>query len=160
MSEIMTAKQQHFLMETLPAYILREHGRGFAMDTWLDKSLSPGEEEYLDGIDRLVPLCGTIGCIGGSASILLGLKTNGAFSGFPHFTRTGRAMGLTREESRGLFAGWEDGYDEDGITHMWPKSYRKRYAKAKTTLGKAKIAAELCKLVGKTKGRCLHVKGN
>lgn len=148
----MTKEQKKFLMVTLPKFILREQGRGFSMDDWLLTG-DVGEIVTADGIDRKVPKCGTVACIGGSTQHLLKLEGMLEFDG-----EVGGALGLTLPEARGLFYKWEPGtlerYDEG--SYAWPPKFAKKYKKAKTPLAKAKIVADLCKLVGKTEGKCLH----
>lgn len=144
----MNKEQKLFMSKTLPDFILREQGRGFAMATW-KKERAPGQEQNLDHVIRSVPPCGTIACLGGSAGILLGLKEdNQSCNVIP-------ALGLTYGEGRGLFFSW---YNRKGERYSWPPSFAERYRRARSTVGKARIAAELCKLVAKTNGKCLHRK--
>jgi hypothetical protein len=142
----MTPKQQKFLMETLPEFILRKQGRGFGMSTWWIHGAS-GYPMIVDNLRRKIPACGTVGCLGGSAEFLLGIPDDKPVS------VVAAHLGLTLEEANGLFYVWKD-VTRDGCG--WPPRFAARYEECKTMLGKAWIAAEFCKLVGKTKGKCLH----
>lgn len=143
----MTKEQKKFLMVTLPKFIVREQGRGFGMDGWMLHD-SPGQVARFDHTDRIIPKCGTVACIGGSTEHLLKLECNGSFSSVAD------ALGLDYEVAHGLCYGWEPSNKEEVFS--WPPKFAEAYAKAKTPLAKAKIAADLCKLVGKTEGKCLH----
>lgn len=141
----MTKEQKKFLMVTLPKFIMREQGRGFAMDDWM-RVESVGDLVDCDGVEREIPKCGTVACIGGSAEYLLKLGDR------CDFLVVSKALGLSEDEGNGLFYCWHS----EGRPYEWPLEFSMRYEKAKTPLAKAKIAADLCKLVGKTEGKCLH----
>jgi len=144
----MTEAQQKFLIETLPAFILREQGAGFAMELWHSNG-QPGNITVADDLEREFPSCGTICCIGGSAEILLGIEIDKPESGIAH------ALGLSRDEGDALFYSWEMS-DDWKHHHRWPYDFRQRFYDADSPLEKAAVAAELLKLVGETKGECLH----
>lgn len=148
----MTRKQQRFLMETLPSYILREQGRGFAMSHWTIEKLTPGLVLDLDQVKRAVPSCGTVACIGGSSQVLLAASGVGLVG-------LSRRLGITTAECSGLFYNWESIYADPECGCAWPARFIGRYRTASTPFKKAQIAAELCRLVGQTKGKCLHLKG-
>ena len=139
----MTKKQKQFLTGKLSQFILREQGKGFGMSGWL-RNEEPGYIVNRDNIARPVPACGTVACIGGSVQHLLGC--------FPQDDVIVIELGLTWEKASGLFYGWEvPSRGEYG----WPQKFKTRYAKAKTTLGKAKVAVALLKEVARTNGKCL-----
>jgi hypothetical protein len=146
----MTREQQHFLAVTLPKFVLREQGRGFAMDEWFSDS-APGTIRNLDRVARRVPSCGTIACIGGSAQILLSKGELFDSSGDSCFIA--KQLGLDDAEGQGLFYGWRNCDDDE---YQWPIIFQREFARAKTTLGKATVAVRVLKLVAKTKGGCLH----
>ena len=139
----MNQKHKDFITKKLIPFILREQGRGFAMDSWIEEDLEPGGKFNFDDIDRNVPRCGTVACIGGSAQFLAKGKD------------ANKVLGLTYEQADTLFYGWEA---DDESTIGWPEKYVARYAKAKTTLSKAKVAVALLKEVVKTEGKILEAK--
>lgn len=142
----MTPAQQEFLMKTLPEFVLGEQGRGFAMEIWKEE-FDPGTHRNFDDVVREVPACGTIMCLGGSAETLLKFP-RGCDS-----QDVGAAMGLSFDESNGLFYGWGNTSYGDCC---WPLNFRKDFENATTAIAKATVAVRLCVLVGQTKGACLH----
>jgi hypothetical protein len=147
MKKKMTAAQKKFLMVTLPEFIVREQGRGFKMSAWISRG-EPGEEHYGDGVRRSIPKCGTVACIGGSVQLLHKLPDG-------NDREVAKVLGITPREEDGLCYYWRPG-QSNTVGCAWPSTFASRFAKAKSTVAKAKIAAELCKLVGKTEGKCLH----
>lgn len=137
------AKKQFILKKLIP-FILREQGRGFAMSVWRPRDISPGEPITYDNVCRKVPECGTVACIGGSLEALGACKDAD--------NRGGRALGISHDAARGLFYNWYPCTNH----FAWPLSFANRYKKAKTTLGKAKVAVALLREVVKTNGKCLE----
>lgn len=138
----MNARQKKFVLEKLIPFILREHGRGFVMETWIDE-IAPGEKFTFDGLQRTSPNCGTVCCIGGSIDYL---KKNGNYD-----EGTAALIGLSEAQGYALFHGWFS----TTSANRWPRSYQTKFKKAKTTLGKAKVACALLREVVKTDGHCL-----
>lgn len=132
----MTKEQKDNITKKLIPFILREQGRGFAMGTTLVENV-PGLSVICDGIRREVPRCdGTVACIGGSLKVLFG---SGSFG--HSMTEYGISLlGLSEGESHSLFYGWKT---------SWPSPFRQQYARAKTPLGKARVAARLLKKIAK-----------
>lgn len=133
-------------MDRLCNFILREQGRGFAMEVW-DCHPSAGKVLTFDDIERKVPKCGTVCCIGGSIDMLLSKGKELSMS----TGETGAAIGLDYRDAKDLFYGWN--LDESG---GWPQTYKLRYVKAKTASGKARVAVSMLKLAVKTHGACFH----
>jgi hypothetical protein len=123
---------------------LREQGRGFGMSVWIE-DYKPGDKQRIDNVSRKIPVCGTAACIGGSIAFLNGDKNWWT-------EQSGGAIGLSEEKAAALFHGWTTKYVADG---QWPAKYQERYKKAKTPLGKAKVAVALLNEVVKTNGDCL-----
>lgn len=152
----MTKKQKQFVIEELIPYILREEGRGFAMSIWIRLG-RPDIVYDVDGAQRNFPSCGTIACIGGSVAMLQGLPcATGAVS---DMAEIGSALGLTITQAYALCHTWL-GSDpilplKEVCRNRWPRTYRARYADAKTTHDKATVAADLLRLVAETDGHCL-----
>jgi hypothetical protein len=148
----MTAKKKRFLTVTLPKYILREQGRGFAMDEWIVTEYSPGESVSMDDVERRIPTCGSASCIGGSTAIL---------HKHPRVRSSktlGRLLGLSGDEAHGLFYNWQNKVYAYGVC-AWPREFRIAYDATTTPLAKAKVAVRLLELVAKTEGACLHPEG-
>jgi len=149
----MNLKAKNFIRRKLIPFILREEGRGFAMSTWQENE-NPGQHLTEDDITRKVPKCGTVACIGGSLQALSDNKIEDERG-------LGRMIGLTPAQTFGLFYEWEE---QDGMngyisrSHAWPISFRNEFAKAKTTLGKAKVAVKLLRKIAKDGGGILKVK--
>jgi hypothetical protein len=147
----MDTKAKNFIRRKLIPFILREHGTGFAMGTWVDK-LPVGELTQYDGVDRRIPICGTAACIGGSACVV------GKAKNIDDTTFAKNALGLTSEQANGLFFEWNvcDNPNGDCGMHHWPAKFAKAFEARKTPLGKAKVAAALLEEVVRTNGACLQ----
>ena len=143
----MTLKHKDFILHKLIPFILREEGRGFGMEHWLSKE-PPKTKVRVDEIYREVPKCGTVACIGGSIAYLLGLDKNPACSPTNYL----ESLGLTLTQRNALFYGWEG-----NRPHRWPDSFVRRYAEAKTTWDKSKVACDLLHEIVRTEGACLIV---
>ena len=147
----MEAKHKQFIRRKLIPFILREHGRGFAMSTWCDIDLPVGEEVVEDGVLRRVPVCGTAACIGGSVNFI----QNASNLSMP--VKAGRTLGLTDKQAAGLFYYWEPDYQMNTTrSHCWPYRFAKRFERARTAWGKARVAVALLKEVMRTNGQCLE----
>jgi len=146
----MTVRHKNFILKKLIPFILREQGRGFAMDRWLGK-YEPDEEVCLDNVWRETPVCGTICCIGGSIQHLKNIKGLGS-----KVAEAGAMIGLDYEATEGLFYYWTDENKDFG--YGWPAKYRDRYKKASTPYRKARVAAALLREVVRTSGECLKIK--
>lgn len=136
-----------FIKKELIPFILREHGRGFAMSTLLSRKLAGSEEEF-DEVSRIVPSCGIVCCIKGSVAVIKGINLN--VEGYDR--KIVRAMGLTKKEAYGLFYDWKG----KGISCAWPRMFAKRFFRCKTPLSKAKVAVALLEEVCRTDAKCLH----
>lgn len=140
-------KQQvkDFIQKELIPFVLRENGRGFGMELWNNYG-NAGKRWDIDGVYRVVPKCGRVACIGGSIETLR-----------PRAMGEHVPLGLTQAEGKGLFYGWDIGdpkYYEN--KYCWPKQYRDAYKRAKTTLGKAKVACQLLKQIAEKGAKALE----
>ena len=146
----MTQRHKKFILNRLIPAIMREGGRGFAMEWWYER-LAPKGKLVADRLPRVVPKCGTVCCIGGTIQMLCGNQCNDA-------DLAGAKLGLSPDRARVLFYGWEG--QEDGVMlrySVWPDKYVKAYKKSKTCRGKAGVACRLLREVVETEGRCLDV---
>lgn len=141
-SELMNARQAKWIVEKLCPFILREQGRGFGMSGWRG-DFPQGFTVRLDGVEREVPSCGTICCIGGSIEVLRQLDESSSAE------QVGDTIGLSGDQTDTLFYGWY---------RKWPEPFRSRFAAAKTPLAKARVAVSLLKRVAKTRGECLNTR--
>lgn len=144
----MNAKQKNFITKKLIPFILREQGRGFGMEFW-KSNYEPDTEIVRDDVLRKVPVCGTVCCIGGSITYLIGKRKA---------STAGAAIGLTEDQSFGLFYEWSSGgrhIGDDGCNYGWPIKFTEKFANASTAYQKAKVAASLLKEVVRTNGDCL-----
>lgn len=117
--------RERLLVEgVLIPFILRDHGRGFAMEAWRHNVSPDIPRVAYDDCQRKPPSCGTIACIGGSMEYLKIARED---------------LHLSTETCSALFYDWEDNV---GCTR-WASKYRRAFAKAKTPLGKAKVAVRL-----------------
>jgi len=150
----MTKEQKHFIVKKLIPFIMREQGRGFAMSRWWFER-EPGSQCTGDGIRRRVPNCGTVCCIGGSVQVLRGEE--GHFFSPTLYVR--EALGLSEDETVGLCYNWaeSEGAFNSEVPFAWPMKFRSAFARAKTPLGKAKVACRLLKEVVRTEGKCLRL---
>jgi hypothetical protein len=137
----MRARDKKFIRERLIPFIMREKGRGFGMNIWLDDDRLPGKPITLDDVTRKVPKCGTVGCIGGSIALLKRKKDKFDCD----YELTGKSIGLNDNQSGRLFSG----------EIRWPEPYRTKFWQAETPYQKAKIACELLREVCETSGHCL-----
>lgn len=152
----MNAKQKKFILKKLIPFVAREHGRGFAMSTWVNKDDGAGAEAYHDDAPRIVPVCGTVACLGGSTQILAKSRTSSILGRASNRTLA-RILGLTAAQASGLFFYWEP--DDDFChTHAWPRTFQTKFAQARTPYGKAMVAVRLLKEVVRTNGECLASK--
>ena len=151
----MTPENKKFILKKLIPFILREQGRGFQMGDWKVVKEDIGNFKYFhEDLQKYVkwPKCDSVFCIGGSAQVLLNIL------GIPGCSRTddlAKGMGISRDEAEGLFYEWGVNTTEPCA---WPISFARDFAKAKTPLGKAKVAVALLKEVVRTEGKCLHRK--
>ena len=152
----MNKQHQEFIRKELIPFILREQGRGFGMARWVFH-LSPGTEYRVDQVDRIVPVCGTVACIGGSVNFLT-MRKNPSIPPYEisNIDLATKALGLTRDQGKGLFMRWQGAM---GRNH-WPVKFAEKYRRARTPLGKARVAAALLKEVARTKGKCLKHKAS
>jgi len=153
-------EQRRFILEKLIPFVEREHGHGFGMNIWF-KNLKPGELIIRDGLERLVPPCGMICCLGGSIEFLLGGAPQRTlfFLDEARIKRAADAIGLTRDEAIALFFYWHPKDGRIGAADRWPDSYAWRFNDAKTTEGKAAIAVELLREIAEKGGEILHWEG-
>lgn len=137
----MNAKQKRFVVERLIPFILRDAGRGFAMETW-NSEFTDGRDRF-DGILRRAPSCGSVHCIGGSIAALKGRVGSPMFSS--NFARVGRDIGLNQDYADKLFSA----SILNGHPYMWPERYRKLYRGARSTIAKARVAVSLLRKIVK-----------
>ncbi len=142
----MEAEHKQFIRRKLIPFILREHGRGFAMGTWCNVKLPVGELCEFDGIKRTIPVCGTAACIGGSVNFIQ--KSRNLDMPF----KAAQTLGLTREQAKGLFYYWEPDAESN---YRWPRSFVLRFERCTTAWGKACVAVALLREVMRTNGECL-----
>lgn len=141
----MTKKQRQSRINKLCRYILREQGRGFAMAPYIASGIAPGRDVYFDGISRPAPSCGTVACIVGTSRILFALARSSPTEDLSYLGSISDDLGLSDDRSYKLVH-----------VNRWPKSFQRRFNKAKTPLGKARAAVALLKKVAKTDGKCLN----
>lgn len=131
-----------FILDHLIPFILRDAGRGFAMDTWETKL--DEDSEVFDGLDniwnRKAPACGTAACIGGSIQCLTGLKGGNRLLSHGGMAKL---LGIKRHQATGLFYDW--GPNEGG----WPEKYATRFDEANTPYKKARVACSLLRQIAK-----------
>lgn len=145
---------KQFIETKLIPFILRDQGRGFAMQRWI-MGISKGDEIVgsLDDIPaREAPSCGTVACIGGSIQLLTGLKFVHLNHVFASRYRSDIAaisslLGISSENARALFYGWRKSSSNE--TNFWPESFRARFSKARTAYAKARVAASLLRQIAK-----------
>jgi hypothetical protein len=148
----MNAEHKKFIRTKLIPFILREQGRGFAMEDWCNSGLAAGEtwrgwQKF--EVSREVPKCGTVACIGGSVCHLSG-------EDITRITDTAEYIGLTKEQGYALFYGVSAEFAEPSDAGLWPERFRTAYVNRKTPLGKAKVAVALLREVMRTNGKCLE----
>jgi hypothetical protein len=136
-----TNKVDMRFVNKLCKFILREQGRGFAMEDWVYNNAPVGEVFNTDGVDRKIPKCGTVACIGGSIQCLASPRKP------LNSEEAGKLIGLNEEDANILFYEWET---------SWPEPFLSKYAKAKTAYTKAKVAVAMLKEAIKTRGACFH----
>jgi hypothetical protein len=141
-----TKVNKKFIEKELIPFVLREHGRGFAMSCWINKQ-DAGTFAYNDGIAREVPDCGAVACLGGSVNLLAGKR---ALRNDDH---AAKVLGLSSEQAKSLFYYWQMKDEEE--RHHWPLKFISAYAKRRTPFGKAKVAVALLREVIRTNGKCL-----
>ena len=145
MSTRMNVRHKKFILNRLIPFILREQGRGFGMSSWKITWIAPGVLAHVDGINRKVPSCGTVACIGGSIEVLTAVEGDEA---------VGAKIGLDAYQADGLFYGWQPSSHKNR-RYGWPKKYARMYDRAKSVYGKARVAAALLREVVRTGGKCL-----
>lgn len=145
-----TKKVRDFILKKLIPFIMREQGRGFGMDRWLAQDIDVSTINR-DGITRPTPPCNTVACIGGSIQFLTDYRRADT-------EELGKLLGLSAFETNGLFYEWNDRNNEDGVQHQyrWPTSFQNRFARVKTTRGKAAVACDLLRKIANEGGACLH----
>lgn len=129
------AKYKKFINEKLIPFILREQGRGFVMEQWIDSGLVPGEPYFETLIERRAPKCGTVGCIGGSVELLKRQSWNRDADADE---QAAAALGINLFNAKILFYLWEE---------KWPEPYRMKFVEAKTLLQQAKVACKFLKVI-------------
>ena len=136
-------KATKFITEKLIPFMQREHGNGFAMGTWISRTrgkwsdlagLQPGDTCEFDSIERPLPPCETVACIGGSIQHLTGRKRN-----------LHKHLGITHKQADGLFRNWvNEGYEYE---FGWPEKFITRFDAADTPRKKAAVAVALLKQI-------------
>ena len=146
----MTKVHKKFITKKLFPFILREQGRGFSMFHW-SASVHPGNKITIDGLTRRAPSCGIIACIGGSVEALR--VTHHPIYRPPTMEEIAASIGLSYPRGRILFFGWQ-------TKEMWPNKFRIAYAKARSVIGKARVAVSLLHEVVRTSGKILDMQWN
>lgn len=149
----MNAKQKKFILKKLIPFVAREHGRGFAMSTWLTRK-PEGMTLFVDEVERPVPVCGTVACLGGSTQVLSIYRPRKNVYHNNVIKQLSGTLGLTPAQANGLFYHWEPN-DDQGYSYSWPKTFATQFYRAKTPYGKAMVAVRLLKKVVATNGECL-----
>jgi hypothetical protein len=147
----MNQEQKDFIENKLIPFILREEGRGFGMGVWLE-NVTPGGYFIVDSVERNVPSCGYVCCIGGSVDSLMGRGLD--------CDEMSHILGIGPGAIDALFNLWE--WDEDStfphkFGYYWPEEYRRNYDEAATPLAKAEIAVALLREIVKTDGKVMSV---
>lgn len=151
-----------FIQNKLIPYILREGGRGFAMDDWIVRKDDTWENDIHVGDDvvRKMPPCGTVACIGGSVLALRNKSVRSGDISEGAIRFAAKQMGLSTPQARGLFINFgpddSDPDQADRYEWAWPRSFAVRYGQRKTTMGKAKVAVSLLRAVIRTNGEILR----
>lgn len=116
---------RRFVEDYLFPAMRREHGLGFAMETWGSEFNPERESVLLDGLERKIPICRTAMCIGGTMQAITSEADEELLS---------ELLGV-RYDDIGylLFYGW------DGEVGPW-KGLAKKFAAARTPAAKEKIA--------------------
>lgn len=131
----------------------REHGNGFAMQTW-GIQIGPGVQNEFDDVVRPAPACGTVCCIGGTIENLTTGSENPA--------ELGELLGLDHYDAYALFFRWnfKPGHPEQALpeTRCWPTDLQEKFKNARTPLQKERVAEQMVRLAVKTKGKVFHVK--
>lgn len=136
-----------FILNHLIPFILRDAGRGFAMNHWNISVSDDDDVQWMDNIaDRKVPACGTVACIGGSIECLTGIRGGGDDE---RAAKMSKILGLSEWQTHGLFYDWEP--YEGG----WPEEYAKRFALADTPYKKARVACALLRQIALKGGKVL-----
>jgi hypothetical protein len=145
----MDEKARAFILDRLIPYIQRNEGRGFDMARYItvpnDKpgGISWRNWGYLG--------CGTVACIAGASSILLGIRCANRSD---YWGKVGTAIGLTPEEAMGLFERFKvRGY---GDKCQWPAEFALALEAAKTKKEEADVACNLLLKIAAEGPGCLH----
>lgn len=125
-----------FVEDYLFPAMRREHGLGFAMETWSTEFRPNQESAVLDDLARKTPVCRTAMCIGGTMQAITGERDETKLSellGIPYYDYEDSEV---PEIGVGylLFYGWDS-----NTTGPW-KGLVKKFAAAKTPAAKEKIA--------------------
>lgn len=162
-SGIPSRSQQKFIFTQLIPAILREGGLQFVMEMWhatrkeiLDDCVIENRCPIIDGVEHLIPKCNSVRCLGGTISVLKGFRDINPVP--KKLKRYARAIGLTEEETYGLFFNWRP---ERWSLHAyaWPLREAEMFAEAETPLEKAQVAAGLLTRIATEGGACLHAHG-
>lgn len=135
-----------FILNHLIPFIMRDAGRGFAMNTWKSRITKRTTRTFFDGIERIAPVCGTVACIGGSIECLTGSR---AKNGYSASEKAAKLLGITQKQAHGLFFGFAVG--EGG----WPEEYAKKFGKSGTSYKKAQVACSLLRQIAKKGSKAL-----
>jgi hypothetical protein len=125
---------KRFILDHLIPFIMRDAGRGFAMDMWSAENRIPGYVYEYDGLKRIGPACGTVACIGGSIQCLTGLREH-------QLSKMAELLGITEIQAYGLFYHYRP--HEDG----WPTEYAKRLRDATTPYRRAQVTCSLLRKI-------------
>lgn len=119
-----------FVKDYLFPAMRREHGLGFAMETWSDEFKYNEEPAILDDLSRKIPVCRTVMCIGGTMQAITNERDAEKLSqllGIPYLSNSDSSVGHM------LFYEW------DVNIGPW-KGLARKFREAKTPAQKEKIA--------------------
>lgn len=121
---------RRFVREYLFPAMRRQHGNGFAMQSWWHRIEGRGCQTtfYADGVRRPIPSCGTVACIGGAAAMVTDFLSYNM-----GITPIAKLFGISQEMAGVLF------YDWVGNRGPWAKLSR-AFEAAETPSAKERIA--------------------
>lgn len=150
----------------------RESGNAFCMAYWLCPLGSygkPGDILYdseFDNVDRVIPACNSIQCIGGSLQFLVKPESlpidlcelqEGPDTMVATEEALGQLLGLDKSQTYGLFNRWYSrSFFGSCVGYGWPDDLQAAYRNAKTPAQKVKVAKRAILRAIKTKGKCME----
>lgn len=132
-----------FVKDYLFPAMEREHGNGFAMDTWRQKiHVIDGDSDKVrfDDVFRKVPACKSVMCIGGTMEAIVGTR---------NLDKLGAILGIDSDYVGTLFYDWD-------VRGGWSDKFLEAFRDAKTPLQKVRAAKGQVLEAIKTKGACFY----